>query len=548
MAKRIGTIVIAAVIAFSFQAAVCLNDGAVYAAEKKEIDITIDGTALVFSGDDGMGIPFIDSAGRVQVPIRKALEKIGAAVSFEIDPGSGERNILISKDKSIIKLIAEDSTMRVNTDTLYLLDTAPHIIAGRTYMPIRAVSEVLGYSVSWDGASKMVRIVQNQDISLPQPAITPVGQFELPQYKVKEGDKPEIIVNHGYIYYLGENNDIMQTSFADLTKSKTIYHSMGWINNLFNDENGVARLYFHTEGASMGTPHQFALNPDGSLKELNGSREYAGEVYSTGGKTFAFRELKMGQDSRLEMKLEDGTYVNLGGRANYYDYKSEMDGYSGRPGVYLVGDALYLLAQPFDGDAGKAVYRVNIVTDEAVRITDQASGLQIEGDYLYYNTDKEIMKRNLQDGTEVSLYNFNNSATNFASDFAVLNGNLYLSDRNRMFIAAGRGGNEASILEGSASSISGESAASTPGENPIIFCSNMALRGDKGEQYLICNIGKNPVKEDGIASQWMWVYDKDGQLIMEREGDIRLNSVSIEGDKICYYNNTTNRIIVEKLK
>jgi hypothetical protein len=540
MAKRIGTILMAVIMALSFQVSACLKNGGVYAEEKKEINVIIDGTALVFSDDDGMGIPFIDSAGRVQVPIRKALEKIGATVSFETDPGSGERNILISKDKSVIKLIAEDQIMRVNTDTLYLLDSSPNIIAGRTYMPIRAVSEVLGYSVSWDGASKTVHIEQNQDMSLPQPAITPVGQFELPQYKVKEGDKPEIIVNHGYIYYLGENNDIMQTSFSDLTKSKMIYHSMGWINNLFNDENGVARLYFHTEGASLGTPHQFALNADGSLKELNGSREYAGEVYSTGGKTFAFRELKMGQDSRLEMKNEDGAYVNLGGRANYYDYKSEMDGYSGRPGVYLVGDELYLLAEPFSGDVGKAVYRVNIKTDEAVRITDQASGLQIEGNSLYYNTDKEIIKRNLEDGTEVSLYNFNNSATNFASDFAVLNGHLYLADRNRMFIAVGREGIATSISEGTASSI--------PAESPIIFCSNMALRGDKGEQYLICDIGKNPAKEDGIASQWMWVYDKEGKLIMEREGDIRLNSVSIEGDKICYYNNTTNQINVEKLK
>jgi len=75
----------------------------------------------------------------------------------------------------------------------------------------------------------------------------------------------------------------------------------------------------------------------------------------------------------------------------------------------------------------------------------------------------------------------------------------------------------------------------------------MALRGDKGEQYLICDIGKNPTKDDGIGSRWMWVYDKDGKLIMEREGDIRLNSVSIEGDNICYYNKTTNQINVEKI-
>lgn len=531
MAKRITAMLMAVLVTLSFQAGVCMKDGGIYAEEKKEISIIIDGTKLAFSRDDGMGVPFIDHMGRTQVPIRKPLEKIGAAVLFETDAGSGERNIIISKDGKVIRLADGDLFMIVNTDTFYLLDASPQIITSRAYMPIRAVFEVLGYSVSWDGASKTVNIQKNQNMPLP-PAVTPVGQFKIPQYQSKEEDKPEVIVNHGYIYYLGENNDIMQTTFSDLTKSKKVYHSPGWIVNLFNDENGRPRLYYHTEGASMGTPHQFAFNTDGSMTELNGGREYAGEVYSTGGRTFAFRELKFGQDSRLEMKNEAGAYVNLGGRENRYDYRSEMDGFNGRPGVYLIGDDLYLLAEPFSGDAGKAVYRVNIKTDEAVRITDEAYGIQIERNYLYYNTGKEIRKRNLEDGTEISMYNFNGSATNFASDFAVLNGKLYIADRNSFFIAASGEVNASPLEEG----------------NYIISCSGMALRGDKGEQYLICDIGKNPTKDDGIGSRWMWVYDKDGKLIMEREGDIRLNSVSIEGDNICYYNNTTNQINVEKIK
>lgn len=224
-------------------------------------------------------------------------------------------------------------------------------------------------------------------------------------------------------------------------------------------------------------------------------------------------------------------YVNLGGRENRYDYRSEIDGFNGRPGVYLIGDDLYLLAEPLSGDAGKAVYRVNIKTDEAVRITDKAYGVQIEGNYLYYNTGKEIRKRDLKGSAEISMYNFNNSATNFASDFAVLNGNLYVADRNGFFIAADGEVNASPLEEG----------------NDIISCSGMALRGDKGEKYLVCDIGKNPMQDGAIGSRWMWVYDKDGNLIMEREGDIRLNSVSVEGDNICYYNNTTNQINVEKI-
>ena len=78
-------------------------------------------------------------------------------------------------------------------------------------------------------------IEKNQDLPLPS-AVTPVGQFEIPQYQCKEDDEPWVIINQGYIYYLGENNDIMQTTFSDLTKSKRIYHCPGWGNHLFNDE------------------------------------------------------------------------------------------------------------------------------------------------------------------------------------------------------------------------------------------------------------------------------------------------------------------------
>lgn len=517
-----------------FQSGVCLKNGGVYAQEKEEISIVIDGAKLNFSRGDGMGVPYIDSSGRTQVPIRKALEKIGATVSFATDTGSGEKIIIISKDGSVIRLTADSPIMRVNGDIIFQLDTIPQIMEGRTYMPLRAVLEVLGYSVSWDGELKTVKIQKNQDMPLPSSAIsgsavTPAGRFDLPRDRYKGEEKPEVIVNHGYIYYRGENNTIMQTTFSDLTKSRKVYDCPAGIMNLFNDENGVPRLYYRTEGEAMGSPHQFALNTDGSMTELNGGREYAVEIYSTEGQTFAFRDLKGGKDSRLEMKNEAGAYVNLGGRENRYDYNSELNGFNGRRGVYLIGDNLYLMAEPFSGNAGAAVYRVNIKTDEAARITDKVYGFQIEGKYLYYNLGKEIRKRNLEDGTESSIYNFYSSATDYANDFAILNGNLYIIGRWSIFYGA-----------------VGEEKRDLSWGNYIISCNDMALRGDKGDQYLICSIGKS--NENGTGGQWMWVYDKDGKLIMEKEGDIRLNSVSVEEGKICYYNNTTNQINVEKIK
>ncbi|HML37406.1 MAG TPA: copper amine oxidase N-terminal domain-containing protein, partial [Bacillota bacterium] len=338
MGKRVAVILMAAIMILSFQAGACAKDGGVYGGEEKGISVIADGERLTFSQDDGMGIPFIDSAGRVQAPVRKVLEKVGAEVSFETDGGSDERIISISKGGTMIRLAAGSPLIRVNQDVVYQLDTSPQIIESRTYMPLRAVLEALGYSVSWDGVSRTVAIEKNRDGS-PTPsavsgsAVTPVGQFDLPRAGYTDKERPEVIVNHGYIYYIEKNNAIMQTTFSDLTKPRKVYDCPGWVAVLFNDENEVPRFYYHT-ALPQGKPYQFILNTDGSMTELNGGIEGETEIYTTGGKTFAFTELNSG-GYRLEMKDEEGKYVDLGETKNQYYYEPEINGFNGRRGVFL---------------------------------------------------------------------------------------------------------------------------------------------------------------------------------------------------------------------
>ncbi|MDR1573612.1 MAG: copper amine oxidase N-terminal domain-containing protein [Clostridiales Family XIII bacterium] len=52
----------------------------------------------------------------------------------------------------------------------------PFIINGTTYLPVRAVAEALGMDVSWDNASKSVRIVRADEPTTPAPQTkTPVS-------------------------------------------------------------------------------------------------------------------------------------------------------------------------------------------------------------------------------------------------------------------------------------------------------------------------------------------------------------------------------------
>jgi hypothetical protein len=42
----------------------------------------------------------------------------------------------------------------------YTLDVPPIIKDGRTFIPVRFVTEQLGYNVSWDGETKTVKITE----------------------------------------------------------------------------------------------------------------------------------------------------------------------------------------------------------------------------------------------------------------------------------------------------------------------------------------------------------------------------------------------------
>ena len=44
--------------------------------------------------------------------------------------------------------------------TMYTLNSAPRIKDSRTFIPVRFVSEMLGYNVAWDGATQTITITK----------------------------------------------------------------------------------------------------------------------------------------------------------------------------------------------------------------------------------------------------------------------------------------------------------------------------------------------------------------------------------------------------
>ncbi len=101
--------------------------------------------------------PFIDS-GYTQIPLRGLLEEMGASLTWD-----GERQKIDIAGSGIeINMQIMNDAVYVTNDRLgkvrYTLQTPPQIKDSRTFVPLRFISENLGYKVEWNGETQEITI------------------------------------------------------------------------------------------------------------------------------------------------------------------------------------------------------------------------------------------------------------------------------------------------------------------------------------------------------------------------------------------------------
>jgi hypothetical protein len=102
---------------------------------------------------ESSGFPFIDDANRVQVPLRKTLEKFGGKVEWDAV------NKIATITENNIKVQVPIGEKYILRDGQKIeIDTAAMIVNGRTYLPIRPVVEAFDGKVRWDSVEKVVII------------------------------------------------------------------------------------------------------------------------------------------------------------------------------------------------------------------------------------------------------------------------------------------------------------------------------------------------------------------------------------------------------
>ena len=105
--------------------------------------------------------PFIVN-GSTLIPLRGLVEEMGAEILWD---GAKEK-ITLKTEVMTIELQIWNNIVWV-TDTrypkgkmMYTLLNPPVISENRTFIPVRFVSEILGYNVAWDGATQTVTVTK----------------------------------------------------------------------------------------------------------------------------------------------------------------------------------------------------------------------------------------------------------------------------------------------------------------------------------------------------------------------------------------------------
>lgn len=137
--------------------------------KEKSLSVTLDGKTIGFDVQ-----PFIDENGRTQVPLRFIAEQMGATVTWQ--PDGQQNTIQIDKGGTTILSKIGDKIMTINGQAK-TLGTSPFIKDGRTFVPVRFISEALGATVSWDGNTRTVTIATGAAVNSGTLSSVPTGGF-----------------------------------------------------------------------------------------------------------------------------------------------------------------------------------------------------------------------------------------------------------------------------------------------------------------------------------------------------------------------------------
>ena len=207
-------------------------------AISRPVSVTVDNQNVNFPD----GRPYLDTNGRVLVPVRFVSEALGAKVDWD----ASSQVAVIEKEPDKVAVKIGEKTVKKN-DKVITMDTTAVISSGRTMVPVRFVSEALGAKVAWDKVTYTVVITT--DGSEPVVSKEPVK----PQGNMTAAGIPVELYNkfHPELKKVHDSRLLSKDGYGtDLTQPESILNPMG----LMSERQALEILYV-------------ATNPDGEAMQ-----------------------------------------------------------------------------------------------------------------------------------------------------------------------------------------------------------------------------------------------------------------------------------------
>lgn len=193
-------------------ASMFLFGGIVNAIELTETPNTNDDYYLTINGESQSEQP-LAYEGRTLVPIRVISEKLGAKVDYNAQT----QDIKIEKEGVVINLKVGSTQAQVNGVTK-TLDVPASVKDGRTFVPVRFVSEALNTKVNYNSARREVVIGENKV----------VNGVKIPAIHLAKEQAVAVTGDGGWVSMQG--NEIQGTIIAKYGDASTKMHTYGCIN------------------------------------------------------------------------------------------------------------------------------------------------------------------------------------------------------------------------------------------------------------------------------------------------------------------------------
>ena len=160
---------------------------------------------------EDMGRAYLDkNTNRVMVPIRYISENLGAQINFYQRKETNTSGILIGAIDVLVELDINSTKAKLNLggeDSVVNLDSPAILYDGRTYVPIRFISETLGLNVDWKDDSVYIsgkfktkgkrynyeEDNKEEEIKKDNNSDKYLDQFNIPREKVEEGKESNSI-------------------------------------------------------------------------------------------------------------------------------------------------------------------------------------------------------------------------------------------------------------------------------------------------------------------------------------------------------------------